>query len=148
MEKKRLGMSVTVVVLCGVLAGGMALAGCTGMAPAGDAGEKTPATGAATEAPQVDGETVALTPKEFQILSLMADSPGRLLEGVGCVGDVARRIAHVAHRVVGVAGEERSYRAPGDGTLQALELEVAGAVVVDLVLVLVHELPGGLHVGR
>ncbi len=78
MEKKRLGMGVTVVALCGVLAGGMALAGCTGTAPAGDAGEKTPATGAATEAPQVDDETVALTPKEFQILSLMADSPGRV----------------------------------------------------------------------
>ncbi|WP_304596906.1 hypothetical protein [Adlercreutzia caecimuris] len=41
MEKKRLGMSVT-VVLCGVLAGGMALAGCTGTAPVGDAGEKPP----------------------------------------------------------------------------------------------------------
>lgn len=52
MEKKRLGMGVTVVALCGVLAGGMALAGCTGTAPAGDAGEKTPATGAATEAPE------------------------------------------------------------------------------------------------
>ncbi len=53
MEKKRLGMGVTVVALCGVLAGGMALAGCAGTAPAGDSGEKTPATGAATEAPQV-----------------------------------------------------------------------------------------------
>ena len=74
MEKKRLGMGVTVVALCGVLAGGMALAGCTGTAPVGDASEKTPATGAATEAPQVDDEAVALTPKEFQILSLMADA--------------------------------------------------------------------------
>lgn len=42
MEKKRLGMGVTVVALCGVLAGGMALVGCTGTAPAGDAGEKPP----------------------------------------------------------------------------------------------------------
>ena len=42
MEKKRLGMGVTVIALCGVLAGGMALAGCTGTAPVGDAGEKPP----------------------------------------------------------------------------------------------------------
>lgn len=53
MEKKRLGVGVSVIALCGVLAGGMALAGCAGAAPAGDAGGKAPATGAATEAPQV-----------------------------------------------------------------------------------------------
>lgn len=53
MEKKRLGVGVGVIALCGVLAGGMALAGCAGTAPAGDAGGKAPATGAATETPQV-----------------------------------------------------------------------------------------------
>ena len=88
MEKKRLGMGVTVVALCGVLAGGMALAGCTGTAPVGDASEKTPATGAATEAHQVDDEAVALTPKEFQIIAFLANHPAEVFSAQEIMANV------------------------------------------------------------
>lgn len=48
MERKKLGVAVAIVALCGALAGGLALAAC-----ASSGGDKTPNTGAATEAPQV-----------------------------------------------------------------------------------------------